>query len=363
MTLRASARRLVVFLALASLPTCRAAHGSDERPDLTPLMLAARDGKRDRVVELIAGGADPEQVDTAGWNAINYAAAWCRAEVVAVLLHHGAHPDHATLEQMTPVMQLATAPVRGLPAMKVLIDGGANVNLKSSSGKTALHFAALYGNGGAIRLLLAAGADADPVDEDGWSPLMLAARRGQGPAAKLLIEAGADPNRSSRLGWTALTDCAGRGRHKMVARLLAAGAHVDLPDSDGRSPLWWAAQYGAPKVAKLLLAAGADPNGKGGASTPLWAAAASGNDAVLQMLIAAGADVGRADGSGLTPLMVAACEGQVDAVRRLLAAGADPSASSRPGEDALALAQRHHRDAIVALLEHGHGARSREPGR
>ena len=61
------------------------------------------------------------------------------------------------------------------------------INARDSDGKTALHWAALYGQTKVMELLLANKADVNSLDEDGFTPLHWAATFNQSDAVKLLL--------------------------------------------------------------------------------------------------------------------------------------------------------------------------------
>ena len=64
--------------------------------------------------------------------------------------------------------------------IKLLLDYGANPNLRSNIKRTALMYAAKYGNSDSnfetVKLLLEKGADPNLQDEDGWTACMLAVK-------------------------------------------------------------------------------------------------------------------------------------------------------------------------------------------
>lgn len=63
-------------------------------------------------------------------------------------------------------------------AVKTLLDGGAQVNGRTDTGQTPLHFAAhATQNTAVIKMLLAAGADLGAVDASGKPPLSFSADR------------------------------------------------------------------------------------------------------------------------------------------------------------------------------------------
>lgn len=65
-----------------------------------------------------------------------------------------------------------------LEAMKLLLDYGADINLRGVRGKTALVWAAEAGRKEAVSYLLDRGADGSIKDNDGKSPLDIARERG-----------------------------------------------------------------------------------------------------------------------------------------------------------------------------------------
>src|SRR2546425_3425944 len=76
--------------------------------------------------------------------------------------------------------------------MRLLIDGGANVNAKNASDSTALMYAAT--NLAKTRLLLDAGADVKAKGKRGATPMNVAVTTfGSTPVLKLLVAKGAPP--------------------------------------------------------------------------------------------------------------------------------------------------------------------------
>jgi ankyrin repeat protein len=107
------------------------------------------------------------------------------------------------------------------PAIKALLESGADVNQAAKDGRTSLFFAAQIGHEAAVRRLLEGGADVNRAKEDGTTPLHVAAQEGQEAAVQLLLEGGADVNRATEGGATPLYVA------KATAPLLASAAAVE----------------------------------------------------------------------------------------------------------------------------------------
>jgi len=158
----------------------------------------------------------------------------------------------------TPV---ADAARRGdLPALRALVDRGADVNAAQGDGMTALHWAAERGQAEAATLLLARGAAVGAVTRIGrYTPLHLAARGGHAAVVAALLAAKADPQALTTTGAVPLHFAAAAGNRDAVSALLDAGAAVDAREPQwGQTPLMFAAAAGRTEVVRALLARGAD---------------------------------------------------------------------------------------------------------
>ena len=137
-----------------------------------------------------------------------------------------------------------------------------------------------------VRLLLSRGAEVNVVSRNGWTALMIAAAKGYATVARVLLRHGARPAIPDIYGWTPLMRAVYAG-HADVVRLLLESrrAEVNARDEHGDTALHRAAERGDLDSIRLLLRYGADPALRDAEGlTPAQIAAASGHEAVAALL-------------------------------------------------------------------------------
>lgn len=157
-----------------------------------------------------------------------------------------------------------------------LLQAGANVNAQDDKGLSAMHYLAYHGNHDLLKVLLDKGADQQLRSEKGESALILAAK---GPlldedrrkCLSILLQAGSDPELAAENGRTALHWlCAHKAElesPEMVDQMLrdlsdsliAHGAKIHSLDKQGHSAFSLALVQGHLTTAQWLLAKGANP--------------------------------------------------------------------------------------------------------
>ena len=174
--------------------------------------------------------------------------------------------------------------IEDLAAVKKLIAGGANVNMrKPDDGSTPLHVAVFVCNIEILKELIAAKADVNAKNNKGETPLFLTTMpmealkpiydffgtltqkrfdlvriaKDRVEVAKILSGGGDTP------GAAALSDAVFNEDLAAVKKLIAAGADVNVakPD-DGSTPLHWAVFVCNIAIVEALIAAKADVNAK-----------------------------------------------------------------------------------------------------
>ena len=202
--------------------------------------------------------------------------------------------------------------------------------------RTALFYTSQNGHAETVELLLNRGANPNLKDERGVSPLRLAAEYGHLEVVNILLAAGADPNiKTKDYGNLALHAACSNGHIDIISILLEQGDHLNLKNRIGMTPLIMAARHGHDDLVKMLIEQGAiiDIKEKSGL-TALHFACVHGNGEMLPALLAAGADPNLKTSEGLTPLHYMATQKNLYPKRKkeypkrkeiLISAGADPS--------------------------------------
>src|SRR5688572_15531637 len=223
---------------------------------ISPLLMAVMNMHFDLAASLIRKGANPDRWDF-----------WGRAPLYTAVdlntIPRGGRPDRPSLDKTTSV-----------EVASMLLEAGANVNarLKLSppfrnigndrgldgmltTGTTPLLRAAKALDVPAIRVLLQHGADVTLPNARGITPIMAAAGMGSVDAdtrgfylsedveqrsiasLKLLIEAGGDLNAKDPRGLTPLHEAARWGWNEVVQFLADNGADIQAKDSRGNTPV------------------------------------------------------------------------------------------------------------------------------
>lgn len=219
----------------------------------SPLVVAITNNHIQLGMELLGKGANPNLADRFWKRTPLYAAIEMRnldftrespppladaadpMDLIKALLAKGADPN----------ARVNTTPVRGF------MQGSANwVNF---DGQTAFIRAALAGDIALMRLLLEHGADPNLTTNEGSTALMAAAglnfvvsqtfthpNEEYLEAARLCLEKGNNVNAINNQGLTAMHGATNRGFDDMVKLLAAAGSKLDVADKQGRTPMTYA---------------------------------------------------------------------------------------------------------------------------
>ena len=270
--------------------------------------------------------------------------------------------NHGTVArpELTPLMAASLGGC--ISTVKALVDLGADVNVESETGVTAMGFAAMGGCAETVKALAGLGAAVEKSDSK-TTPLILAALGGYTAVVRTLVELGADVNRVQDDGLTALMNAAMTGHAATVQALVELGAVVDYgidnPEAgsgSGMTALMFAAAAGHISVVKILAGLGADVNHstKGGQTAVLFAAS-RGQTEVIRLLVELGADINHSTTEGHTAVLLAALGGHTAGVRVLAELGADVCKADPRGISIAWMVARNggHTATMQALVELG----------
>jgi ankyrin repeat protein len=221
--------------------------------DISGVVLALINGYYDTAIALLEAGTDPNLYDYTGRGAL-YAA----ADFSTMPISNRPAPNVLPNEQSAlDVMRLAlakgadpNAQLRRQAPYRAKLDRGNDTAL--TTGTTALARAAKAADVPAVRLLLEHGADASLTTRSQVNPLMLAAGVGNAEqdttgrfktqtdiitTIDLLIAEGLDVNAIDSGGRTALHGAALQGFDDVVVALVERGGKLRTADEDGLTPL------------------------------------------------------------------------------------------------------------------------------
>jgi uncharacterized protein len=205
------ARAQALLAVNSALAECRSANG------LSAVMLATYNAQAD-IVELL--------LDTPIQLNIHEAAALGKMSRIEQILHQ--QPELVNTCSVDGFTPLGLAAFFGHPtAVRTLISAGAECNKPSSNDLAAcpLHSAVAARHVAVAEILLEAGADLNARYSSGYTPLIAAAENGQAAMVRLLLRHGADPTLCREDGMKAI-DLARLQNAEAVVSLLSPNPNV-----------------------------------------------------------------------------------------------------------------------------------------
>lgn len=239
-------------------------------------------------------------------------------EKIRLLIEHGANLAARSSSGYTPVIHAGCAD--NGDALRLLVESGAPIDGETTYGESALSTLSNAGNFDLIGFLLSHGADPAPLQ---WNPLMKAVALGSLSDVKDALPGNLDLEATDRWGRTAFLLAVVAGDVEKAGLLKGEGAEIKAAGHCGCSALAYAAQLDHSEICQWLLAEGLDPDlSDSFGSTPLHEAVEHGSIASMKILLEAGADPGHKDNIGYALIEKAS---HPDVITTLLADGADPS--------------------------------------
>ncbi len=356
------------------IPVISYAHYSIEQPSERRCRLhqAVVMNELEGVKDLLAQGANRDQEDQRGWNALHIAAAYGRAEIAAFLIDELRAEVNLT-EDTYYAMPLHLASWQGhAEVVQVLVTRGALIGAQDNNGNTPVHVAS---NVATVEVLCRNNASLDVPNKEALLPLLAHAKiNNQNTFKALLIEHATyvrmfsevfaeepfihwaikqslekeiismildifpeELNKHNRMNTeTPLHLAVGLGRKDLVKLFIARGAlfeeQMNNSERDtivyNETPLTRAVRNNQQEMLELLLLKGADlsapPN-----SCALALAVAQNNPRLITFLVSKGAPLEEYDISRRTALHLACSLGSFDMVQLLVNNGANINAPTR----------------------------------
>ena len=253
-----------------------------------------------------------------------------------ILLEHGANVDIRGLRERTPLHEA----IANVGMVQALLNKGADVNCRQDDCRTPLHLAASGGELKVARELMKHKAYVDSQDNEGATPLHLLLRDSSRDdddvldLARLLLEHTSDVDVRTTTKWTLLHAAACYERLEIVRMLLDLDANPNAETERGSTPL-------------CLVSGGHYNSQELGAS-------------IARLFLGRGVDVNASAKGLVTPLHAAALNGRLEVVRALLDHGASPNMETEKGDTALHFvsggtydSEKHGVGIARLLLEHG----------
>jgi len=342
---------------------------------------AASQGDADKVRSLLLQGVSANHSSTDSWRKgktpLYFSVESPDTEVLEILLAvEGIELNtQECLGSRTPLSYAVE--LGNIEAMRLLIDTGADLEVRSSMQRTPLALAVDNENAQAVQLLVDAGADVNVLlggvsERDEYTLLAFAVKKGNLEIIQLILDSDrveVDQAGRSKYSKTPLWSALWNGG-EILRMLLAAGADPDQYECrrDQFGPyrtnyyrnraIDQVIQLGSAATLRILLEGGANPNPTHDTAfsfpSPLYRAADAGDLDKVEVLLEHGVNPNRRGDStsGETPLCAAVRKGHLEVVRAFLAnEKTDMNHCGQSGRPALSYAGS---DAMVRLLlEHG----------
>jgi serine/threonine-protein phosphatase 6 regulatory ankyrin repeat subunit B len=235
---------------------------------------------------------------------------------------------------------------------KMLVDAGADLKAKDSSGLDAMQTAIRFLRPSVISVLLDAGMDPNSKILTGKDCLMVAVQKGDRELVKKLINAKADLNAKSQSGRTAFGFALEAGDDEIIAAFLDAGIAAEEALAKDETFFARMAASGQVKTIGLIFDKGLVKAGNSSSLTKaLGYVAADGHLELMDRILKTeGINVNQPDENGNTPLLLAVTGGKLEAINKLLDARADINAINKNGRNALIIISANPKPSTVKLL-------------
>ena len=292
--------------------------------EVTPLILAAKEGNVSSLYALLQSKANPDIQTNFGATALLTASHYGHDQCIHLLIQSKADPD---IQENKGSTALYLASQQGhQKCVDLLLQSKANPDIQDNDGVTALVMGSQKGDHQCVDLLLQSKANPDIQANDGGTALLVASQNGCYQCVDLLLQSKANPNIQNNNSFTALYAASYRGHDQCVALLLQSKASPDIQTRNGATALLAASHNGHYKCVALLLQSKADPDIQDNeGATALYIASQNGHDQRVDLLLQSKANPDIPDKFGRTPLQTAIFNKHHQIVNMLLEHNANPN--------------------------------------
>ena len=319
----------------------------EEKPAPKTIWAAAVAGDIEAIKGFLAKENKIDDQNRDGYSILHAAIRKGKTEVVTFALANGANVNLRSKSKKSPLHYAAQ--YNQLAAAKLLVEAKADLTVKDKRGRTALDLAQGEAKRELAKFLRSAGMKSRD-DEAAAKSIFVAAKIGSVEAIKKHLAAGVDVNAKNKSGYAALHFAASAGQVDAVAALIAAKADVALADKVKRTALHYAVSNKHQSTAALLLDKGAPVNAKDkNGKTPLDRATGKSRAALAELLRSKGGKTAK-ELLAAENIFIAAEVGDLESINKLLAGGADVNAKNKSGYTALHLSAKRGHDAVAAVL-------------
>lgn len=215
------------------------------------ILFAAMDSDVKRATELLKLGTNVNTKHSDGWTPLILAAINGNKEILLQLIEHGAQiDDHENIMGQTALMWSIE---RGNTEIALeLIKRKASINFKDRFGGTPISRAVNNGNAKIVRALIDAGCELNTKEDNGNSPINIAVWNGFNEIVKILLDAKVNTELCDREGRTAIIISVLNKEEESLKMLLNSSANVNVKDNFGTTATEYAKILGFSKAEQLL---------------------------------------------------------------------------------------------------------------
>lgn len=249
----------------------------------TPLFYA---NNKDTLSYLLEKDAKTDIQDNKGRTALHEFVIKNELPCVSELLSFFANPNITDKYNKTPILYASNNKIR-----QILLESGADPNIKTSNDSTLLHLAVQKNNLEVIKTLLRHKANPNILDKNQKSPLAYATSN---EVRRRLLENGADPDENLYLHWALKTD-----NKEFFDDLLTVKINVNIEDANGRTPIFYCKDEES--IIKLIKKNADILHEDKSGNTPLHYYSLIGNTKIVGLLADLGDDLAKTNKNGETP--------------------------------------------------------------